>query len=159
MAIAIVTGSVGLFGSMAAQCQPQARIQGATGAQSLTVNEAGIEMPLVPGGGDAQRGRRIVADPLRGNCLICHTVPDAPQERFQGDIGPPLAGVGARLSAAQLRLRLVDSTRINPTSVMPAYHRTHDLSRVAPRWRNKPVLSAADVEDVIAYLQNLDTSR
>ena len=72
-----------------------------------------------------------------------------------GNIGPPLAGVGKRLNASQLRLRLVDSTRINPQSVMPAYYRTEGLNQVASAYRGKPLLTVQQIEDVIVYLQTL----
>ena len=88
------------------------------------------------------------------NCLLCHTVPD-PGGRAMGDIGPPLAGVGGRLSAGQLRLRIVDSTRINPQTPMPAYYRVDGLNGVAAAFRGKPILSAQEVEDVVAYLVTL----
>jgi L-cysteine S-thiosulfotransferase len=95
-----------------------------------------------------------VRDRERGNCLICHSVPVA-AERFQGDLGPPLAGVGSRLTSGQLRLRLIDQTRINPDTIMPAYYRTEGLIRVAPRYQGKPALTAAEIEDVIAWLGTL----
>ena len=72
-----------------------------------------------------------------------------------GNIGPPLAGVGARLSAGQMRLRLIDSTLINPQSVMPAYYRVEGLHQVGQNYRGKPILDAQQIEDVIAYLQTL----
>ena len=123
---------------------------------AFEVRDGGIHTPLTDTPGDAARGLRIAIDPARGNCLICHRVPELPQERFQGDIGPPLAGVGARVSAARLRLRIVDGTRINADSAMPAYHRIDALARVAPEWRGTPVLAAQEVEDVIAWLLTLD---
>jgi sulfur-oxidizing protein SoxX len=104
--------------------------------------------------GEAARGRRIVIDREVGNCLICHSVPE-PQERFQGDLGPSLSGVGRRLSAGQIRLRLVDQTRLNAATIMPAYYRTGELRRVAERYAGKPVLTAAEIEDVVAYLATL----
>jgi L-cysteine S-thiosulfotransferase len=113
-----------------------------------------VELPLGGHLGDAARGERLVRDRERGNCLICHSVP-VPTERFQGDLGPPLAGVGSRLSRAQLRLRLIDQTRINPDTIMPAYYRTEGLTRVAPRFKGKPALTAAEIEDVIAWLATL----
>ena len=89
-----------------------------------------------------------------GLCLLCHSGP-FPEERFQGDIGPDLGGVGARLSAGQIRLRMVDSARLNPDTVMPSYHAVDRLRRVGTAWRGKPVLSAAQVEDVVAFLTTL----
>ena len=113
-----------------------------------------IRVPLTRGPGDATRGRAVVLGRDAGNCLLCHAVPDA-SEVPAGNIGPPLAGVGKRLSAAQLRLRLVDSTRINPNSVMPAYYRTNGLNQVASAYRGKPLLTAQQIEDVIVYLLTL----
>lgn len=113
-----------------------------------------IEAPLDGRVGDPARGEAVVRDRESGNCLICHAIP-LPQERFQGEIGPPLAGVGARLSPGQIRLRIVDPTRLNPRAIMPAYHRVDGLVRVDPRWAGRPVLDAQAVEDVVAYLSGL----
>lgn len=113
-----------------------------------------IVAPLAGKGGDAARGRAIVLDRETGNCLICHRVPE-PAERFQGELGPDLGGVGARLSAAEIRLRLVDQSRLNPATVMPPYYRIDGLTRVAARWLGRPVLDAQQIEDVVAYLARL----
>jgi sulfur-oxidizing protein SoxX len=104
--------------------------------------------------GDPARGRAIVANRQVGLCLLCHSGP-FPQERFQGELAPDLRGAGARWTEGQLRLRIVDSGRINPASIMPAYHRTEGLTRVAPAFRGKPILSAEQVEDVVAFLMTL----
>lgn len=72
-----------------------------------------------------------------------------------GNIGPPLSGIGARLSAGQLRLRVVDQSRLNHDTVMPSYYRVEGLTRVAPAYQGKPVLTAAQIEDVVAFLQTL----
>ena len=104
--------------------------------------------------GDPVRGRAIVANRQVGLCLLCHSGP-FPDERFQGNLAPDLKGVGARLSEGQLRLRIVDSSRINPASIMPAYHRTEGLVRVGPAWRGKPILTAEQIEDVVAFLMTL----
>ena len=104
--------------------------------------------------GDPVRGRAIVASRQVGLCLLCHSGP-FPEERFQGNLAPDLQGAGARWSEGQLRLRIVDSSRINPTTIMPAYHRSEGLARVAPAWRGKPVLSAQQIEDVVAFLMTL----
>ena len=104
--------------------------------------------------GDPGRGRAIVTNRAVGLCLLCHSGP-FPEERFQGDLAPDLKGAGSRWSEGQLRLRMVDSGRINPASIMPAYHRTEGMARVAPAYRGKPVLSAAQIEDVVAFLMTL----
>lgn len=117
-----------------------------------------IRAPLAGLRGDAARGRDIARNRNEGACLLCHAVPAfdlRPEEQFTGDLAPTLAGVGARLTPAQLRLRLVDSTRINPQSVMPAYHRVEGLNQVAAAWRGKPILSAQQIEDLVAYLREL----
>lgn len=72
-----------------------------------------------------------------------------------GNIGPPLSGIGARLSAGQLRLRVVDQSRLNHDTVMPSYYRVEGLTRVAPAYQGKPVLTAGQIEDVVAFLQTL----
>jgi L-cysteine S-thiosulfotransferase len=116
----------------------------------------GDAVPAALGGhtGDPVRGERLVRDRERSNCLICHQIPVA-AERFQGDLGPPLAGVGSRLTLGQLRLRLIDQTRINPETIMPAYYRIEGLIRVAPRYQGNPALTAAEIEDVISWLATL----
>lgn len=112
-----------------------------------------IPQPLVSQPGDAARGREVVTG-RDGNCLLCHALPDA-GKRIMGDLAPPLSGVGTRLSAGQMRLRIVDSTRLNPDTIMPSYYRVEGLNQVAEQWRGKPVLTAQQVEDVIAYLRTL----
>lgn len=112
-----------------------------------------IRNRLVAAPGDAARGKQVVVS-RDSNCLLCHAVPDA-GTRFMGNLGPPLDGVGARLSEGQLRLRIVDSMRLNRDTVMPSYFRVDGLSRVAAAWRGKPVLTAQQVEDTVAYLVTL----
>jgi sulfur-oxidizing protein SoxX len=104
--------------------------------------------------GDPARGRAIVANRQVGLCLLCHSGP-FPEERFQGNLAPDLRGAGKRWSEGQLRLRIVDSSRINAATIMPAYHRTEGLVRVAPAYRGKPILTAEQIEDVVAFLVTL----
>ncbi len=124
-------------------------------AASSFAQADGIASPL-PGAtpGDPQRGRAIVADRQVGLCLLCHTAP-IPEQRFQGDLAPNLAGAGARWTVPQLRLRIADSGRLNPATIMPSYFRTEGLRRVAPAHRGKTILSAQQIEDVVAYLATL----
>ena len=114
----------------------------------------GIPESLTGARGDPARGRAIVASRQVGLCLLCHGGP-FPEERFQGNLAPDLTGAGRRWSEGQLRLRVADSGRINPATIMPAYHRTEGLLRVAPAWRGKPILSAEQIEDVVAFLLTL----
>lgn len=113
-----------------------------------------IPAPLDGRSGDSARGRRLVLDRETGNCLICHQVPIS-SEPSQGDLAPSLAGVGARLTAGQIRLRLVDQSKLNPATLMPAYYRTSDLKRVASKYKAVPVFSAQEIEDVVAWLGTL----
>ncbi|WP_376089460.1 sulfur oxidation c-type cytochrome SoxX [Roseomonas sp. CCTCC AB2023176] len=120
----------------------------------FVVEEDAIAAPLDGLSGGAARGEAVVRNRETANCLICHSIPGT-AERFMGDVGPPLVGVGARLSPGQIRLRVVDPTRVNPEAIMPPYHRTERLLRVDPRYRGQPVLTAQEVEDVVAYLSAL----
>jgi sulfur-oxidizing protein SoxX len=108
--------------------------------------------------GDAQRGREIAFSRDRGNCPICHVMP-APDEKLHGDVGPSLKSVAGRLSEGQLRLRLVDGRRLNPASIMPSYYRLDGLRRVAAAFAGKSVLSAEEIEDVLAYLMTLRSDK
>ena len=117
-----------------------------------------IPRPLTTTPGIAERGRAIVTNKQVGLCLLCHTGPFN-EEPFQGNLAPDLGGVGARLSEGQLRLRLVDGRRVNPATIMPAYHRTDGLVRVGPAWQGKPLLAAQQVEDVVAFLLTLRERR
>jgi sulfur-oxidizing protein SoxX len=110
--------------------------------------------PLTAQPGDAAKGRAIVADRRAGLCLLCHSAPIA-EERFQGNLAPDLAGAGTRWNAAQLRLRVANSKRLNPESIMPSYLQTEGFNRVGTAWAGKPVLSPQQVEDVVAYLETL----
>ena len=112
-----------------------------------------IPAPLTGARGDPARGRAIVLDRRVGLCLLCHSGP-FPEERSQGNLAPDLRSA-ARLTEGQIRLRIVDPTRVNPDSIMPAYYRTEGLTRVAPAYRGKPVLSAEQIEDIVAFLVTL----
>ena len=116
----------------------------------------GDEIPasLTGAPGDPERGREIVGNRQVGLCLLCHTGP-FPQEHFQGNLAPDLAGAGARANAGQLRLRIVDASRLNPNTIMPPYYRVDGLTRVAASFRGKPILSAEQIEDVVAFLGTL----
>lgn len=124
------------------------------GRDSYTIAGDTIEAPLTGRRGDADRGRAIVGNRQVGLCLLCHSGP-FPDERLQGNLAPSLQGAGARWSEGQLRLRIVDAARLNRDTIMPPYYRTEGLQRVGPAWRGKPLLTAEQVEDVVAFLVTL----
>jgi L-cysteine S-thiosulfotransferase len=103
--------------------------------------------------GDAAAGRKIVVS-RQSTCLLRHSGP-FPEERFQGNVGPDLAGTGSRWSEGQLRLRIVSAASLNPATIMPPFYRVEGLTRVHPAWQGKPILSAEEIEDVVAFLETL----
>ena len=112
-----------------------------------------IPDPLTGAKGDPARGRAIVANRQLGLCLLCHSGP-FPEERFQGDLAPDLRSA-KHLTEGEIRARIVDPGRANPGSIMPAYYKTDGLTRVAPAFRGKTVLTAEQIEDIVAYLVTL----
>jgi sulfur-oxidizing protein SoxX len=119
------------------------------------VVEYAIPSPLCGLRGDALRGRALAADSHGGNCLACHQMP-IPEAEFQGTVGPPLHGVGARYSAAQMRLRIVDEQQINPVTIMPGFYSDPSrANRVAGEYWRKTFLTAQQIEDLVVYLVSL----
>ena len=121
--------------------------------RAFVVIDDAIPASLTGTPGDAARGRAIVVA-RQNTCLLCHSGP-FPEQRSQGDLAPDLTGTGARWSEAQLRLRMADASRLNPATIMPSYYRTAGLERVAPALQGKPILTAEQIEDVVAYLATL----
>jgi L-cysteine S-thiosulfotransferase len=113
-----------------------------------------IPASLTGAKGDVEHGRSIVVNRQVGLCLLCHTGP-FPEERFQGTLAPDLKGTGARWSEGQLRLRMVDASRFNRDTIMPPYYKIEGLARVATAFVGKTVLTAEQIEDVVAFLATL----
>ncbi|AGG33244.1 Monoheme cytochrome SoxX (Sulfur oxidation) [beta proteobacterium CB] len=113
-----------------------------------------IVNPLTSSPGDVARGRAIVANRQVGLCLLCHSGP-FPEERFQGNLAPDLTASVGQSTPAQLRARLVDPSRFNSISIMPAYYRSTGLNRVAPKFANQTILTGQEIEDVVAFLVSL----
>lgn len=125
-------------------------------AGAASAAQPAIDTPLSDRPGDAARGKAVAVNSDLGNCIICHRIPiaEVPDGAF-GDIGPDLAHVGARLSAAELRQRIVDPKQIDPDTVMPAYFVKNGLTRVQPQYQGKTILTAQQIEDLIAFLETL----
>jgi sulfur-oxidizing protein SoxX len=126
---------------------------GAQGLRPYAVVGDAIPQSLTGAAGDVARGRALVLE-RTSTCILCHSGP-FPETRFQGDLAPSLAGAGGRWSEGQLRLRLVEASSFNPATIMPSYYRLDGLVRVGPAWRGKPILSAEQIEDMVAYLSSL----
>jgi L-cysteine S-thiosulfotransferase len=131
-------------------------LPGFTAAQELrsyaVIGDA-IPQSLTGTAGDVARGRALVVE-RSSTCILCHSGP-FPEQKFQGDLAPDLSGSGSRASEGQLRLRLVDAARLNAATIMPSYYRVDGLDRVGALWRGKSILSAEQIEDIVAYLVSL----
>ena len=123
----------------------------------FTIVDDAIPVSLTGMPGDSTRGRALVVA-RQTTCLLCHSGPFT-EQRSQGDLAPDLTGTGGRWSEGQLRLRLVDAARLNPTTIMPSYYRIDGLERVATAFQGKPILSAEQIEDVVAFLITLRNER
>src|SRR5215470_12459420 len=119
-----------------------------------TVVGDAIPRSLTGAKGDVERGRSIIINRQVGLCLLCHSGP-FPEEKLQGTLAPDLKGAGLRSTVGQLRLRIVDASRLNPDTIMPPYYRIDGLARVASLFRGRPILTAEQIEDVVAFLATL----
>ncbi|WP_044538509.1 sulfur oxidation c-type cytochrome SoxX [Bradyrhizobium sp. LTSP885] len=126
---------------------------GAEGLRPYAVAGDAIPDTLTGTKGDVTRGRALIVE-RSSTCILCHSGP-FPEQAFQGDLAPSLAGSGGRWSEGQLRLRLVDASRLNAATIMPSYYRVDGLTRVGTSWRGRPILSAEQIEDIVAYLATL----
>ena len=124
-------------------------------AQAQVIKGDSIIESLSVEPGDPVRGRAIVASRQTGLCLLCHSGP-FPEERFQGNLAPELKASVARLSAPQLRARIVNAAHFNPQTIMPSYYQTSNLNRVASKFAAQTILSGQEIEDVIAFLVTLN---
>jgi L-cysteine S-thiosulfotransferase len=129
----------------------------AVAAQEVNTQIVGdsISRPLASAPADVERGRAIVTSRHVGLCLLCHNGP-FPEEPFQGNLAPDLGLSVAKMNAGQLRARLVSPAHFNPNTIMPAYYQTEGLNRVAPKFAGQTILSAQEIEDVIAFLINMN---
>lgn len=127
-------------------------------AVAQTITGDSIVESLSASPGDAVRGRAIVASRQTGLCLLCHSGP-FPEERFQGNLAPELTISAGRLTAPQLRARIVDVSRFNPGTIMPSYYKADHLVRVAPKFAGQPILNGQEIEDVVAFLVSLNNTK
>jgi len=105
--------------------------------------------------GDPAKGRKLAIASAKGNCLACHELP-IPEEGFHGEVGPNLSGLASRYTEGEIRMRIVDIQVLNPASLMPPmYKNPAELKNVAKKYVGRTILTAQEVEDVVAYLMTL----
>lgn len=119
------------------------------------VDDYAIKESLTGKAGDAANGEKVFLNRKLGNCLSCHQVSSLSEHPFHGEIGPTLDGVAERYNAGQLRLQVVNAKVINPDTIMPGFYRVEGLHSVKKDFQGKPIISAQQVEDVVAFLQTL----
>ena len=122
------------------------------------VDDSSIPKSLTGVAGDPAKGKKVAVGRKKGNCLACHAMP-IPEQQFHGETAPSLYGVGNRLSAGELRMQLVNSKVTNDSTTTPSYYRTCGLERPLKKFVGQTLLSAQEVEDVVAYLQTLKTDQ
>lgn len=112
--------------------------------------------------GDAANGQIIMTTRGKGNCIACHEVTALKEFPFHGEVGPMLDGVADRWSTQELRGIVADAKNTFPESVMPAFYRVSGFTRPGNAYTGKaaegpldPLLSAQEIEDVVAYLMTL----
>jgi sulfur-oxidizing protein SoxX len=112
--------------------------------------------------GDPVRGREVVGTKSLGNCVACHVNSEMSDVPFQGEIGPPLDGVGDRWSEAELRGIVTNAKMMFPGSMMPSFYKVDGFIRPGNAYTGDaaddsfgPLLTAQQIEDVVAYLLTL----
>ncbi len=124
---------------------------------SVVINDdLEVTASLSGGSGDAAAGRKWYAGRKLGNCLACHVTSELKEQAFHGEVGPSMDGVAERYNANQLRAILTNSKKIfGDETIMPGFYSMEVGIRVNKKFKGKTILSAQQVEDVIAYLQTL----
>ena len=127
------------------------------GAENVSYEVVDYSIPkaLTDQPGDPARGREVAIDRKLGNCLACHQISDIPEQQFHGEVGPPLDGVAERWEEGQLRLIVANSKAVFEGTIMPAFLKTEGFNRNQEKFEGKSILTAQQVEDVVAYLKTL----
>ncbi|MBL4785375.1 MAG: sulfur oxidation c-type cytochrome SoxX [Cohaesibacteraceae bacterium] len=125
-------------------------------ADVVFTDDTMVENSLTGAAGDAVRGREIFSNRKQGNCLACHVNEQIPELGFHGEVGPPIDGVADRYSVSEMRAILVDSKKaLSEDTIMPGFYSLDLGIRVLKKFSGKTVLTASQVEDVLAYLTTL----
>ncbi len=122
---------------------------------AVSFKNGAVEAPLTSQAGDAVEGRKVFANRKQGNCLACHMNADLSEESFHGEVGPPLDGVGDRWEVAELRGIVTNAKMMFEGTIMPAFYIDSGYTRPLDDFAGKSILTAQQVEDVVAYLTTL----
>lgn len=150
--VALIAGA--MFFSMSAHADTKFVKEDGLVSYMITDSMA-INKSLTGAAGDAANGRKLAINRKKGNCLACHVMPIAEQQ-FHGETAPSLYGVATRLSEGELRMQIVNAKVTNEDTMMPSFYRTTGYNRPDKKFIGKTILSAQEVEDVVAYLMTLD---
>ncbi len=150
-----MAGARSLAAMAAAMLMATAAQAGVVSPDEVKFDGGAVAESLTGQPGDPARGRKVFADRKLGNCLACHVNSDMPEEQFHGEIGPALDGVADRWSEAELRGIVVNSKMSFEGTMMPSFYRTKNGARPLKKFAGKPILTAQQVEDVVAYLMTL----
>ncbi|MCP5073137.1 MAG: sulfur oxidation c-type cytochrome SoxX [Rhodobacteraceae bacterium] len=112
-----------------------------------------VSLTGVPG--DPVAGKDAFVNRKQGNCLACHINDDASEHSFHGEVGPPLNGAADRWDEAQLRGIVINSKLTFEDTIMPSFYRLENGSRTMEKFVGKTILTAQQVEDIVAYLGTL----
>ncbi len=147
---------VTVCGAVAMAWSAGVAIAGITKPGDVKFDEAKVTAPLTDKAGDAAKGKLLFANRKKGNCLACHVNKDLADKPFHGEIGPPLDGVASRYSVSEMRGIMVDAkVALSDDTLMPGFYRVDAGARVAKKFKGKTILSAQQIEDILAYLQTL----
>ncbi len=105
--------------------------------------------------GDAANGRKVFMNRKKGNCLACHVNDDMSEQSFHGEVGPELNGVADRWETAELRGIVVNAKKMFDGTIMPAFYRDAGFNRTLKKFDGKAILSAQEIEDLLAYISTL----
>jgi L-cysteine S-thiosulfotransferase len=133
-----------------------------TATQDVQFAEGAVAQSLTGVPGDAASGKKVASTRPLGNCVACHVITAMPEAAFQGNIGPALDGVASRYDEAQLRGIVSNAKMMFEGTMMPAFYKSSGYIRPGDAFTGKaasgelpPLLTAQQVEDVVAYLLTL----
>ena len=122
---------------------------------SVVFTDGEVATSLTGVAGDAASGRKAFLNRKKGNCLACHSNTETDDQPFHGEVGPMLDGAADRWTEAELRGLLTNSKMMFEGTIMPAFYRADGYTRNLEKFEGKTILSAQEVEDVLAYLLTL----